>query len=225
MLTFDFLVILSFSSSVNSRQCELSFREKVIRCDCSSRRLTFIPTDCPSNTTDLFLMKNNLNGLGKAIFTKYTQLIYLDMNSCNLSAIDKLAFEKLTHLTELSLFDNPMKTFQWNIFAPLDELQVLHISHDLLSTYPRDSRSDVLNLTKVFTYGGPTNGSFAEIFSVMQNLKYFNSDCKHNILHNCMFSAFKSTPLEYLSIVDRLRAIEIHAFSPLRVLSSLIIPN
>lgn len=65
MLAIDVLVFLLFSSSVYSRQCEVIFSEKVIRCDCSSRRLTFIPTECPRNITDLLLVRNNLNSLGK----------------------------------------------------------------------------------------------------------------------------------------------------------------
>ncbi|CAC5361304.1 AMIGO [Mytilus coruscus] len=200
-------------------------RKNEIRCDRSSRNVTFIPTECPRNTTDLLLMKNNLNSLGKETFTKYTQLRYLDISSCGISAIDKSAFEKLTHLTELSLFDNPMKTFQGNIFAPLDELQVLHISHDLLSTYPRESWSDVLNLTKMFSYGGPSNGSFARIFSAMKNLHYFQGDYEGDVIHNCTFDSFKRTPLKYLSISGSIRVIEIDTFAPLEVLSSLSIPS
>ncbi|CAG2196221.1 AMIGO [Mytilus edulis] len=203
------------------RHCDITIRVKELRCDCSSRNVTFIPAECPSNTTDLLLMKNNLNSLGKKIFTRYTQLRYLDISSCNISAIDKSAFEKLTLLTELNLFDNPMKTFQGNIFAPLDDLQVLHISHDLLSTYPREAWSDVLNLTKVFTYGGPSNGSFAEIFSVMKNLHYFHCDYEGYVIHNYTFDSFKRTPLKYLCINGGIREIEIDTSAPLEILSSL----
>ncbi|CAG2196220.1 unnamed protein product [Mytilus edulis] len=164
-----------------------------------------------------------------------------------------------------------MKTFQGNIFAPLDELQVLHISHDLLSTYPRESWSDVLHLTKVFTYGGlsngsfakifsvmndlkylhsdmqihvhaikisrdkritalvcddgPSNGTFSEIFSAMKNLNYFEVDYQSVVIHNFTFQSFKRTPLKQLNINGHLRVIEIDAFAPLELLSSLIIPN
>ncbi|CAC5361294.1 unnamed protein product [Mytilus coruscus] len=118
-----------------------------------------------------------------------------------------------------------MKTFQRNIFAPLDDLQVLHISHDLLSTYPRESWSDFLNITKVFSYGGPSNGSFAEIFSVMNSLKYLHSDIQIHVLRNCTFHAFGKTPLKYLEIKSKLMTIEKDTFSPLGFLSSLVIPN
>ncbi|XP_076086783.1 uncharacterized protein LOC143057364 [Mytilus galloprovincialis] len=210
--------ILSFAYS---RHCDITIRVNDIRCDCSSRNVTFIPAECPRNTTDLLLMENNLNSLVKETFTRYTQLRSLDMSSCNISAIDKSAFEQLTHLTELNLFDNPTKTYQGNIFAPLVDLQVLHISHNLLSTYPREAWSDVLNLTKVFTYGGPSNGSFAEIFSVMKNLHYFHCDYEGYVIHNYTFDSFKRTPLKYLCINGGIREIEIDTFAPLEVLSSL----
>ncbi|VDH91042.1 Hypothetical predicted protein, partial [Mytilus galloprovincialis] len=135
-------------------------------------------------------------------------LKYLDISDCNVNSIDKSAFENLLHLTELSLFDNPMKTCQGNIFAPLDYLQVLHIAHELLSTYPRETLSDVLHLTKVFTYGGPSNGSFTEIFSVMKLLEYFYCEITIHVLRNYSFHAFAKTPLKYLEIKDKLTTIE-----------------
>ncbi|CAC5361300.1 SLIT2 [Mytilus coruscus] len=142
-----------------------------------------------------------------------------------MTSIDKSAFDNLPHLKELSLFDNPMKSFQGNIFAPLDELEVLHISHDLLSTYPSESWFDFLNITKVFSYGGPSNGSFAEIFSVMTNLKYLHGENQIHILRNGTFHAFDKTPLRYLKIKSKLMTIEKDTFSPLRLLFSLVIPN
>ncbi|CAC5383582.1 unnamed protein product [Mytilus coruscus] len=187
--------------------------------------LTHIPTDCPSNTTDLYLSNNNLEIISKKAFTKYTQLRYPDISDCNVTSIDKSAFDNLAHLKELSLFDNPMKSFQRNIFVPLDELQVFYISHDLLSTYPRESWSDFLNITKVLSYGGPSNGSFADIFSVMNNLKYLHSDIQIHVLRNCTFHAFGKTPLKYLEIKGKLMTIEKDTFSPLGCLSSLVIPN
>ncbi|VDI59376.1 Hypothetical predicted protein, partial [Mytilus galloprovincialis] len=188
--------IVCVSSYVLPKSCDVAFTKKEVRCYCSSNNLTNVPTDCPSNTTDLYLSNNNLERISKKAFINYTQLRYLDISDCNLNSIDKSAFENLPHLKELSLFDNPMKTFQWNIFAPLVELQVLQISHDLLSTYPRESWSDVLHLTKVCTYGGPSNGSFAEIFSVMKSLKYLHSDIQIHVLRNCMFHAFDKTPIK-----------------------------
>ncbi|CAG2195359.1 unnamed protein product [Mytilus edulis] len=116
-----------------------------------------------------------------------------------------------------------MNTFVGNIFSPLDDLQVLHISHDLLSTYSREA--DFHNITKVFSYDGPSNGSFAEIFSVMKNLKYLHSHIQIHVLRNCTFHAFAETPLKYLEINGKLMTIEKDTFSPLAFLSSLVIPN
>ncbi|CAG2215515.1 AMIGO [Mytilus edulis] len=187
--------------------------------------LTHIPTDCPSNTTNLYLSYNNLDIISRKAFTKYAELRYLDISECHITTIDQSAFDNLSHLKELSLFDNPMETFRRNIFSPLDDLEVLHISHDLLSTYPKESWSDFHNITKVFSYGGPSNRSFADIFSVMKNLKYLHSHIQIHVLRNCMFHAFAKTPLKYLETNGTIMTIEQDTFSPLAFLSSLVIPN
>ncbi|XP_071147325.1 toll-like receptor 3 [Mytilus edulis] len=222
---FQMFIWIICDSSYVPKHCDITLTKKEVNCNCSSRNLTHIPTDCPSNTTNLHLFNNNLDIISKKAFAKYTQLKYLDISDCNVNSIDKSAFENLPHLTELSLFDNPMKTFQGNIFAPLDYLQVLHISHDLLSTYPRETWSDVLHLTQVFTYGGPSNGSFTEIFSVMKLLEYLYCEITIHVLRNYSFHAFAKTPLKYLEIKGKLTTIEKDTFSPLGFLSSLVIPN
>ncbi|XP_071147333.1 amphoterin-induced protein 1-like [Mytilus edulis] len=153
-----FLWIIGISLCVLPNHCDVALTKEDVRCNCSSKDLTHITTDCPSNTTDLDLSDNNLEIISKKAFTKFTQLRYLDLGNCHVTSIDQSAFDNLTHLKELSLLNNPMKTFVGNIFAPLGKLQVLHISYDLLSKYPRESWSDVLHLTKVFTYGGSSNG-------------------------------------------------------------------
>ncbi|CAC5367595.1 unnamed protein product [Mytilus coruscus] len=213
--------ILSF---VYSRHCDITISVNEIRCDCSSRNVTFISTECPPNTTDLNLANNDLGILGKDTFTRYTHLSYLDISNCNITLIDQSAFYNLTQLKELKLFKNPIKTFQTNIFAPLKQLRALSISHNLLSTYPRESWSDFFRITAVISHGGPSNGTFSEIFSAMQNLHSFQGDYHGDVIHNCTFDSFIRTPLKYLRIIGHLRAIEIDTFAPLELLSSLSIP-
>ncbi|CAC5367600.1 IGFALS [Mytilus coruscus] len=198
---------------------------KEIRCDCSSRNITFIPTECPQNTSELYLANNDLGILGKEPFTRYTHLSYLDINNCNITSIDQSAFDNLTQLKDLIFFNNPMKTFQSNVFAPLNELRVLSISHTLLSTYPRESWSDFFRITTVICDDGPSNRTFSEIFSAMKNLNYFEVDYQSDVIHNFTFYSVKRTPLKHLNINGHLRGIEIDAFAPLELLSSLIIPN
>ncbi|VDI78667.1 Hypothetical predicted protein [Mytilus galloprovincialis] len=196
-----------------------------MRCDCSSRNLTFIPTECPRNTSELYLANNDLDLLGKETFTRYTQLSFLDISDCNITSIDQSAFNNLTQLKNLKFLNNPLKKFQSNVLAPLTELRVLSISHILLSTYPRESWSDVCRITALVCDDGPSNGTFSEIFSAMKNLNYFEVDYQSVVIHNFTFQSFKRTPLKQLNINGHLRVIEIDAFAPLELLSSLIIPN
>ncbi|CAG2252683.1 ALS [Mytilus edulis] len=196
-----------------------------MRCDCSSRNLTFIPTECPRNTSELYLASNDLGLLGKETFTRYTQLSFLDISDSNIPTIDQSAFNNLTQLKNLKFLNNPLKKFQSNVLAPLTELRVLSISYILLSTYPRESWSDVCRITALVCDDGPSNGTFSEIFSAMKNLNYFEVEYQSVVIHNFTFQSFKRTPLKQLNINGHLRVIEIDAFAPLELLSSLIIPN
>ncbi|XP_071147887.1 toll-like receptor 4 [Mytilus edulis] len=220
-----FLCVNCTFSLVYSGYCEISISIKEIRCDCSSRNFTFMPTECPQNTSGLYLANNDLGLLGKETFSRYKQLSYLDISNCNITSIDQSAFDYLTQLKELKFFNNPLNTFQSNVFAPLTELRVLSISYTLLSTYQRESWSDFIRITTLFCDDGPSNGTFSEIFFAMKSLDFFAVDYQSDVIYNFTFHSFKRTPLKHLNINSHLREIEIDAFAPLELLSSLIIPN
>ncbi|VDI74261.1 Hypothetical predicted protein [Mytilus galloprovincialis] len=220
-----FLCVNCTFSLVYSGYCEISISITEIRCDCSSRNFTFIPTECPRNTSGLYLANNDLDLLGKETFSRYKQLSYLDISNCNITSIDQSAFDYLTQLKELKFFNNPLNTFQSNVFAPLTELRVLFISYTLLSTYQRESWSDFIRITTLLCDDGPLNGTFSEIFSAMKSLDFFAVDYQSDVIYKFTFHSFKRTPLKHLHINSHLREIEIDGFAPLELLSSLIIPN
>lgn len=163
MKTFSILLVLCiiynicvfpFSMSIH---CGVTFGKSGVKCDCSSRNISFIPNSCPPNTTEFLLRNNDLRRLYDGTFSKYAELRKIDVQNCNLSVIDNAAFANLTHLSTINLIHNPMSGFKSNIFCDLTTLQVLNISHNLLATYPNDSWSDFANLTTLFTTDGPSN--------------------------------------------------------------------
>ena len=100
---FFFCVNCTFSL-IYSGHCNISLSMKGMRCDCSSRDLTFIPTECPRNTSELYLANNDLGVLGKETFTRYIQLSFLDISNSNITSIDQSAFNNLTQLKEPEIF-------------------------------------------------------------------------------------------------------------------------
>ncbi|VDI76814.1 Hypothetical predicted protein [Mytilus galloprovincialis] len=186
--------------------------------------MKLIPQHCPKNTTDLLLANNNLGILHVHTFAKYTLLRHIDVSNCRITAIEKSAFGNMVFLESLNLFYNPMQMFRSSVFASIGGLQYLSISHNLLSTYPEDSWSDLVNLTTVMTIGGPSNGTFAPVFSAMKRLNYFRHfwDYGKHVLHNDTFQSFKNISLKTLKLSGKLRRIEKGTFLPLRVLSSLL---
>ena len=93
------------------------------------------------------------------------------MEKCNISKTGQTPFTNLELIKELNIKHNPLSAFQWNILKPLVSLQTLWISHDLLATYPEQSRADLSKITHVFTNGGPTE-IFRNVFTAMESLIY-----------------------------------------------------
>ncbi|VDI76812.1 Hypothetical predicted protein [Mytilus galloprovincialis] len=228
MQALNILVLLhNFISLVDSDNCGITSRPGSVICDCQSQYRKLIPQHCPKNTTDLLLANNNLGILRGLAFAKYTKLRQLDVYNCSITAIEKSAFGNMVSLISLNLFSNPMQKFRRNVFASIGGLQYLSISHQLLSTYPESSWSDLSNLTTLMTNGEISNGTFSPVFSAMKRLKYFRHflDNDMHVLHNDTFKAFGNIYLKTLELTGRLRRIERDAFLPLRVLCSLLIPN
>lgn len=86
----------------------------------------------PQNTTDLYVFNSTINIQGNALFTGYSQVTYLDIKNSNVNLIAKPAFEYLTNLKVLDLCNNQMTIFI---------AEVRNLSHNLLSTYQRESWS------------------------------------------------------------------------------------
>ncbi|CAG2240954.1 unnamed protein product [Mytilus edulis] len=168
MKAINIVLLYTLISLVDSDNCGITIRQGSVICDCQSQYRKLIPDHCPKNTTELLLANNNLGILHGLAFARYTQLRNLDVSSCNITAIEKSAFGNLLFLESLNLFYNPIQMFRSNVFASIGGLQYLSISHNLLSTYPKDSWSDLLNLTTVMTNGGLSNGTFAPVFSAMK---------------------------------------------------------
>ncbi|CAC5409377.1 unnamed protein product [Mytilus coruscus] len=210
MKAINIVLLYKLVSLVDSDNCGITFRKGRVTCDCQSQYRKLIPEYCPKNTTDLLLANNNLGILRVLAFAKYTQLRYLDVSNCNITAIEKSAFGNLVFLESLNLFFNPMQMFQSNVFASIGGLRYLSIPHNLLSTYPKDSWSDLFNFTTVMTIGGPSNGIFAPVFSAMERLNYFRHfwDYDKHILHNDTFKSFKNISLKTLQLSGKLRRIE-----------------
>ncbi|VDI76816.1 Hypothetical predicted protein [Mytilus galloprovincialis] len=224
MKAINIVLLYTLTSFVDSENCRITLRQDSVICDCQSQYRKLIPQHCPKNTTELLLANNNLGILHGLAFARYTQLRNLDVSSCNITAIEKSAFGNLLFLELLNLFYNPIQMFRSNVFASIGGLQYLSISHYLLSTYPKDSWSDFINLTTVMTNGGLSNGTFAPVFSAMKRLNYFRHfwDYDKSILHNDTFTSFKNISLKTLQLSGKLRRIEKSTFLPLRVLSSLL---
>ena len=207
--------------------CNVRIISGAVVCDCSRitrEKLIY----CPTKTNKLNIRNSSIGVLQDYFFYRFAHLIYLSIDTCGIKEIKPLAFTNLSKLERLRIIYNPITYFNSSVFSSLSSLKEIWISHDLLSSYPTSSKSDVSSLVNVYTYGGPSNQRFGNVFSFMLNLKRLNhfDQCSLKTLRNETFQAFSTTPLETLELtLCAIRHVEIDAFLPLKHLKNLRMPG
>nr|ABB21073.1 variable lymphocyte receptor A [Eptatretus burgeri] len=75
--------------------------------DCSSKRLTAIPSNIPTDTENLKLGYNKLQSLPHGVFDHLTKLTILWLNNNQLRRVPDGAFDSLSKLNRITLQSNP----------------------------------------------------------------------------------------------------------------------
>ncbi|XP_035700057.1 leucine-rich repeat transmembrane neuronal protein 3-like [Branchiostoma floridae] len=103
-------------------------------CDCSSRGLTSVPQDLPTNITWLDLQYNAITNISQSDFLRYKSLTRLDLGSNQISMIQNKTFHNLTSLTHLYLNFNHLTSLTPDTFVGLGDLEYLHLGHNQVTT-------------------------------------------------------------------------------------------
>ena len=100
---------------------------------CSSKKLTKIPSDIPTQTILLDLEANDLRYIKPKVFQHLTNLKQLLLSDTNLTVISAHAFHGLHNLKCLSLNINRITSLDEDTFLPLKNLEYLDLASNIIS--------------------------------------------------------------------------------------------
>nr|ABB21044.1 variable lymphocyte receptor A [Eptatretus burgeri] len=118
--------------------------------DCSSKRLTAIPSNIPADTKKLLLGSNKLSSLPGMAFHGLNKLTYLNLQFNKLQALSAGVFDHLVSLDKLVLSDNQLKSLPPKIFDKLTKLTLLYLDQNKLQSLPHgvfDKLTELKTLT------------------------------------------------------------------------------
>ncbi|XP_010955488.2 toll-like receptor 4 isoform X1 [Camelus bactrianus] len=92
---------------------------------CMELNLYKVPDNIPTSTKILDLSFNHLNHLGSHSFSRFPELLVLDLSRCEIQMIDDNAYQGLNHLATLILTGNPIQSLALRAFSGIPSLQKL----------------------------------------------------------------------------------------------------
>nr|ABB21063.1 variable lymphocyte receptor A [Eptatretus burgeri] len=115
--------------------------------DCSSKKLTAIPSNIPADTKKLELDYNKLSSLPRMAFHSLTSLSVLRLEFNKLQALSAGVFDQLVELGELHLQYNDLKSLPQGIFDHLTKLTILWLDQNKLQSLPHGVFDHLTKLT------------------------------------------------------------------------------
>nr|3WO9_A Chain A, Variable lymphocyte receptor C [Lethenteron camtschaticum] len=117
--------------------------------DCSSKKLTAVPTGIPANTEKLQLDFNQLANIPAEAFHGLTRLTYLALDYNQLQSLPVGVFDQLNNLNELRLQDNQLTSLPPGVFDSLTKLTYLTLSQNQLQSIPAGVFDKLTNLNRL----------------------------------------------------------------------------
>nr|XP_054747972.1 toll-like receptor 3 [Lytechinus pictus] len=126
------------------KQCTIDLVIKKVYCP--HRNLTEVPDDIPMDVEILDLQSNRIHTLVNTSFTRYTNLIILNLSGNNICYIEPATFATLTHLQDLDLsynkgiqLRNPGGLpWSWNLTRiTLANCNIKHLPIDFMEWFPK----------------------------------------------------------------------------------------
>nr|ABB21053.1 variable lymphocyte receptor A [Eptatretus burgeri] len=118
--------------------------------DCSSKRLTAIPINIPTDTENLKLDYNKLSSLPRMAFHGLNKLTILNLNDNQLQTLPEGVFDQLVNLNKLYLRQNQLESLPPGIFDKLTKLTILWLDNNKLQSLPHgvfDKLTELKTLT------------------------------------------------------------------------------
>nr|ABB21072.1 variable lymphocyte receptor A [Eptatretus burgeri] len=153
--------------------------------DCSSKRLTAIPSNIPADTKKLELDYNKLSKLSPTAFHGMKELTYLGLEGNKLQTLPEGVFDQLVNLNKLYLHENKLKSLPPRVFDKLTKITYLDLQYNQLQSLPDGVFDKLSQLQKLYLHENQLRsvpkGAFDSLSSL--NILYLNNnpwDCSCN---------------------------------------------
>nr|ABB21169.1 variable lymphocyte receptor A [Eptatretus stoutii] len=150
------LIILSTAwiSQANGATCKkdggvCTCNDQTKNVDCSSKGLTAIPSNIPTDTDRLELDYNKLSSLPSKAFHHLSKLTYLTLSTNQLQALPAGVFDQLKNLETLWLSQNQLQALPLGVFDQLVNLADLRLYQNQLTSLPEGVFDKPTKLTRL----------------------------------------------------------------------------
>nr|ABB21037.1 variable lymphocyte receptor A [Eptatretus burgeri] len=131
--------------------------------DCSSKRLTAIPSNIPTDTENLKLDYNKLSSLPSKAFHSLSKLTYLSLTGNKLQTLPPGVFDHLVALGTLNLNKNQLQSLPPRVFDSLTKLTYLSLRNNQLRSVPNRAFDSLSNLNLLYLRSNPWDCSCKDI--------------------------------------------------------------
>ncbi|XP_052072964.1 toll-like receptor 4 [Mytilus californianus] len=179
--------------------CSCSFTtQKMLKADCSGESLDNIPTNLPSDLTNISLARNLISKIKNGTFEANIHLLYLDLSSNYINELHSRSFQGLSKLETLIISSNRIdpSAISMAVFKPLKALLHLAIKQKFIDPFSLNVSSLVqLNTLKIdaVSHGkDPFDVKYAHLRFLQEvDVSGFSGYCKMTVL---MPNTFKYIP-------------------------------
>nr|ABB59087.1 variable lymphocyte receptor A [Eptatretus stoutii] len=172
------LIILSAAwiSQANGATCKkdggvCTCNDQTKNVDCSSKKLTAIPSNIPVETTELRLNFNSLSKLSPKAFHHLSKLTYLSLSNNQLKSLPRGVFDSLTKLTYLTLSYNELQRLPDGVFDKLTKLTWLSLNTNKLQSLPHGVFDKLTELKDLTLYNNQLKSVPEGAFDFLEKLK------------------------------------------------------
>ncbi|KAM3857893.1 TLR4 interactor with leucine rich repeats [Diretmus argenteus] len=205
------------------------------RCDCqhpqhllcTNRGLGTVPKAAPRVPEEVLVYSLGGNFIGNISafdFTRYSNLIRLNLQYNQLQSIHPKAFEKLSKLEELYLGHNLLSTIPTGTLQPLTKLTILYSNNNGIKKITPEFFANLDSLIKLRLDGNAIELLQDSVFKTLINLHYLHLESNQlQHIHRNAFS--KLTNLRFLNLAQNKQSAvrNVFTFSQLRALTTLLL--
>uniref|UniRef100_A0A8C5DZN1 LRRCT domain-containing protein n=1 Tax=Gouania willdenowi TaxID=441366 RepID=A0A8C5DZN1_GOUWI len=196
---------------------------------CTNRGLHTVPKPGPWGTEDLHILSlggNFISNISAYDFTRYSNLVQLNLQYNQIQAIDSKAFEKLSKLEELYIGHNLLSDIPVGALQPLKKLTILYGNNNVMKKITPELFTNLDNLVKLRLDGNEIEFLQDSVFKCLTSLNYLHLES--NQLQQIHRNAFnKLTNLLFLNLSHNKQTAvrNVLVFSQLRSLTTLLLSD